>query len=424
MPVVKKILSSPFRLDSCPGFGTLSRYSFYGEHPFLTIRAWGNRIELIRDGEVEQQTGDPFDMLRMILDTYRVDDDAAASPLQHGGMIGYLGYGLRRWIERVPENARDDLGLPDLWFGCYRDIRTLTHPPDKEVAPDPVTQMLSISPEIRHTSNYTREEYLDAVRRIKDYITAGDIYQVNLSQRFSFPLAESASDLYGRLCSLNPAPFAAYIDCGDFHVVSASPERFLHYDPVSRRVETRPIKGTRPRGRTSEEDRALADALLRSDKDSAEHIMIVDLERNDLGRVCETGSVHVSELRTLERHPTVWHLVSTVAGRLRSDFDRIDLLRATFPGGSITGAPKIRAMEIIDELEPTARGIYTGAIGYLGFDGTMDLNITIRTIVVQGGIAYVYVGGGIVADSDPVEEYHETLDKARALIWALTASER
>jgi para-aminobenzoate synthetase component 1 len=218
---------------------------------------------------------------------------------------------------------------------------------------------------------------------------------------------------------VNPAPFAAFLNLPEVQVLSASPERFLHFDPTSRRVQTRPIKGTRPRGRTPERDRALSRELLSSEKDLAENVMIVDVERNDLGRVAEIGSVRVPHLAALERFATVFHLTSTVEARLRDGCDVVDLLLATFPSGSITGAPKIRAMEIIDELEPTARSVYTGAIGYIGFDGVVDLNIAIRTILVKGETAYFQAGGGIVADSDPELEYQETLDKASALARAV-----
>jgi para-aminobenzoate synthetase component 1 len=271
-------------------------------------------------------------------------------------------------------------------------------------------------------SSFSPEDYRRAVGRARRYIFAGDVYQVNLSQRFQLPLACNPFDAYLRLRSHNPAPFAAYLNLPEGQVLSASPERFLRFDPRGRRVQTRPIKGTRPRGRTPVEDEAMARELLKSEKDRAENVMIVDLERNDLGRVAEIGSVRVMELASLETLPTVFHLTSTVEATLREDRDPVDLLLATFPGGSITGAPKIRAMEIIDELEPTARSVYTGAIGRIGFDGSLDLNIAIRTIVVKGRAAYFQAGGGIVADSDPEMEYRETLHKARALRDALTAS--
>jgi len=229
-------------------------------------------------------------------------------------------------------------------------------------------------------------------------------------------------ELYRKLKAINPAPFAAYLDCGDAQVISSSPERFLKIGARSRYIETRPIKGTRPRSRTPVEDERLGIELINSPKDRAEHIMIVDLERNDLGRVCEYGTVKWSEPMTLEKYATVFHLVSTVSGRLRSDVDAVDCLMNCFPGGSITGAPKIRSMEIIDELEPTKRAVYTGAMGYIGFNGNMDTNIVIRTFLTKDGKLYFQAGGGIVADSDPEAEYQETLDKARALMEAIGAS--
>jgi para-aminobenzoate synthetase component 1 len=267
-------------------------------------------------------------------------------------------------------------------------------------------------------SNFTRAGYLDAVQRVIDYVFAGDIFQANLSQRLEAPLVGTPLDLYRRLRHSNPAPFSAYLDYGDVVVASSSPERFLRVEPGGR-VETRPIKGTRPRGLSPEHDAALAQALAESDKDRAENVMIVDLLRNDLSRVCRAGTVQVPELFTIEHYATVHHLVSTVVGELASGRGPVDLLRAAFPGGSITGAPKVRAMQIIAELEPTQRAVYCGAIGYLSRTGALDTSIVIRTCLVLGREVYFQVGGGIVADSDPELEYRETLDKARGLIAAL-----
>jgi len=267
-------------------------------------------------------------------------------------------------------------------------------------------------------SNFTRAGYLDAAARVIEYVYAGDIFQANLSQRLQAPLAGTPFELYRRLRQRNPAPFAAYLDFGDVVVASSSPERFLRVDD-GRRVETRPIKGTRPRGVGPEHDAALALALAESDKDMAENVMIVDLLRNDLSRVCRPGSVRVPELFALEHYQTVHHLVSTVVGELAPQRDALDLLRAAFPGGSITGAPKVRAMQIIAELEPTQRAVYCGSIGYVSVTGALDTSIVIRTYLVIGRDVYFQVGGGIVADSDPAQEYRETLDKARGLIAAL-----
>jgi para-aminobenzoate synthetase component 1 len=266
-------------------------------------------------------------------------------------------------------------------------------------------------------SNFTREQYLAAVRRAVEYVHAGDCFQVNVSQRLLHPAALAPLELYRRLRECNPAPFAGYLDLGDFAVASASPERFVRV--ANGEVETRPIKGTRPRGATPEEDRARAEELLRSAKDRAENVMIVDLLRNDLGRVCAYGSVRVAAVCRLESYRHVHHLVSAVRGRLRPGLGPVDLLRASFPGGSVTGAPKVRAMQIIAELEPTARGPYCGCLGYVGFDGSADTNILIRTFTVGRGWVQFPVGGGVVADSAPEEEYEETLHKAEGLLRAL-----
>jgi para-aminobenzoate synthetase component 1 len=275
----------------------------------------------------------------------------------------------------------------------------------------------------RPRSNFTRDEYLCAVRRAKDYIAAGDIFQVNLSQRFESATDATPLDLYAALRAANPAPFAAYLPVDGGAILSSSPERFLRV--AGRHVETRPIKGTRPRRAGDDAfNERMRRELLASAKDRAELTMIVDLERNDLGRVCSYGSVRVTEPIVLEEYPTVFHLVTTVEGDLHEGRGLVDLLKAAFPGGSITGAPKIRAMEIIDELEPTRRSVYTGAIGYIGLDGSADLNIAIRTILLAQGRALLQVGGGIVADSDPEAEYQETLDKARALVQALGGQEK
>jgi para-aminobenzoate synthetase component 1 len=267
------------------------------------------------------------------------------------------------------------------------------------------------------TSNFDRRGYLRAVRRAIDYVHAGDCFQVNLAQRLLCPARLPPLELYRRLRQRNPAPFAGYLDLGDFVIASASPERFVR--TLDGRVQTRPIKGTRPRGATPEEDQMRAAELLASAKDRAENVMIVDLMRNDLGRVCRFGSVRVEALCRLESYRTVHHLVSEVRGTLRPGLGPVDLLRAAFPGGSVTGAPKVRAMEIIAELEPVARGPYCGSLGYVGFDGAMDTSILIRTFTAGKGWVQFPVGGGIVADSDPESEYAETLHKAEGLLRAL-----
>lgn len=429
----------------------LGRWSFLACDPFLTYRTRGHRIEITDANETRIMEGDPFLVLRDILSDIYVTRPNNAPPLI-GGAMGYFAYDLGRFVERIPENTVDDVPVADCHLGIYGAVVAIDHVSDRawvcaigapetdpgsadhlaerrasELAsrlaqshPDPsfrpapqATEVLPVN------SNFTHAEYIDALKRVKEYIAAGDIYQANLSQRLTSPLATSPWALYRRLTSSNPAPFAAYFETPDCAVISCSPERFLQVR--SGAVETRPIKGTRPRGITPEEDERLAAELINSVKDRAENVMIVDLERNDLGRVCEFGSVHVPELFALESYATVHHLVSTVRGTLRPGTTALDCLRASFPGGSITGAPKVRSMEIIEELEPTRRGVYTGAIGYVCFSGDMDVNIVIRTLIVKDGLAHFQVGGGIVADSDPESEYQETLDKAQALARGLAA---
>jgi len=318
--------------------------------------------------------------------------------------IGYFAYDLKNGLEHLPSNATDDLGLPDCWFGFYDHVTTLSLS-DESLACD---SNPTLSPAVQ--ANFSRAQYIAAVRRAKEYIADGDIYQVNLSQRFQCEVDTTAPAVYLALRAANPASYCAYLDIGDAQLLSSSPECFL--DIRGRHVTTRPIKGTRPRSSDPQE-------LLVSPKDNAELLMIVDLERNDLGRVCEFGSVRVPELARVETYATVHHLVATVTGQLRPEVSHLDCLRACFPGGSITGAPKIRAMEIIDELEPHARGVYTGAIGYFAPDGTSQFNIAIRTIVQQGRRLTFHAGGGIVADSDPGAEYEETMAKAQGIFNAL-----
>ncbi len=440
-----------FFLDSGMDPEKLGRYSFLGGEPFLVLRSRGEHISLSRDGVVEDRWGNPFEVVGELLETYSLDDDSAPVPLV-GGAVGYFSYDLCHFIERLPTTAIDDLMLPECYLAFYDAIIAVDHQDSKvflvstgfpeleevkrlrraeerlnEVRNlvlhgSPVMVTGSASPEEGVTlhANFSREEYIAAVATAREYIRAGDIFQVNLSQRFETELNIPPYELYRKLRSINPAPFASYLGFEEVKIVGASPERFLKV--IGDRVETRPIKGTRPRGKSAREDSSLARELLSSVKDRAENIMIVDLERNDLGRVCRYGTVRVTELAILETYPTVFHLTSTVVGELCPGKGRIDLLKATFPGGSITGAPKVRAMEIIDEIEPTRRSVYTGSIGYLSFNGTMDINIVIRTILVKDGRAYFQVGGGIVYDSEPEAEYVETLDKARVLIQALGLS--
>jgi para-aminobenzoate synthetase component 1 len=435
-------------LDSAAPDSPFGRYSFVSADPFEWIQSRGG-------------AENPFPQLAERLALFRTQTLSHLPPFQ-GGIAGLFGYDLCHHIERLPRPRYDEFALPDCAVGLYDwtiafDLRAaqawlistgfpernpqrrrrraaerlravrgalcasgrtkpLFAPAAREVIRTEAPQYpLPILPQL--TSNFDRNGYLRVVQRVLDYIHAGDCFQVNIAQRLLHPVASSPLDLYDRLRQRNAAPFAGYFDLGDAVIASASPERFLRVE--DRAVEARPIKGTRPRGRTAEEDRASAAELLASTKDRAENVMIVDLMRNDLGRVCQYGSVHVPALCRLESYRYVHHLVSEVRGRLRDGLGLIDLLRAAFPGGSVTGAPKVRAMEIIAELEPTARGPYCGGLGYLGFDGEMDMNILIRTITAARGWLQFPVGGGIVADSVPEREYEETLHKAEGMVRAL-----
>lgn len=441
-----------FFLDSGMDPQKLGRYSFMGSDPFLVMRSRGREITLLSPDGEKTVFGNPFDVLGELLQQYRLDGNPTTLPFV-GGAVGYLSYDLGHFIEKLPSTTVDDLQLPECYLAFYDAVIVFDHLEDRayvaatgfpergsarqaraEARLEELRRLLAETPcpedyedeyfdqpvsgPVGLRSNFTHEGYIEAVETAREYIGAGDIFQVNLSQRFEADMPLPPYELYRRLRRINPAPFASYLNFDGVTVVSASPERFLRVR--NDLVETRPIKGTRPRGKDPTSDQALAQELVRSIKDRAEHVMIVDLERNDLGRVCRYGTVRVSELAALEKYATVFHLTSTVEGWLRPDKGVVDLLKATFPGGSITGAPKVRAMEIIDELEPTRRSVYTGSIGYLGFDGGLDLNIVIRTILVKEGRAYFQVGGAVVYDSDPEGEYIETLDKARALIHALS----
>jgi len=430
-------------LDSSLTMPRLGSHSFIGFDPHLVLTTHGLRCRWRRRGGGMRYTEEnPLYALRRALNEFSMEQDMDVLPPFLGGGMGYLAYELGRYIEKLPATVIDDLQMPELCFAFYdrvlaydhgsgRTYLAAAHPDDPGLVLDEARQELERKPptypppqregETRFASNFTREEYMEAVRQVKEYIYAGDIYQANISQRFQAPLREHPWMLYRRLRRLNAAPFSAYFNAEDGQVCSSSPERFLRGE--GRYVETRPIKGTRGRSSDPEEDQRLKEELLASAKDRAELSMIVDLERNDLGRVCEYGSVEVEEHAVIESYATVHHLVSTVVGELHQGRDVVDLLRASFPGGSITGAPKIRAIEVIDELEPTARSMYTGSIGYLGYNGKYDLNIAIRTVIVKGNTAYFQVGGGIVADSEPQDEYQETLDKGKAIFKALSGEE-
>ena len=447
-------------------FESSATHPRWSRYTILTCRP--REIITLKDGQLRNRTGEQIpgktvlSSLRHALGAVQLDNEQAGkrSPFPYGpGWFGYIGYEFGRYIERLPGKARRDTTLPDLhlafydavavydvieqrWYLSWLEDDSQGGISGSETA-DVLRQVVLSAESLRRqddffcrddypfeglvdsleiTSNFTREEYLRAVARCIDYIVAGDIFQVNLSQRFTVVDAPSPWAIFHALRRRNPAWYSAFLELDDSAVISSSPELFLRVRGAN--VLTRPIKGTCKRTGNLQEDKQSAARLLASPKDNAELAMIIDLLRNDLGRVCRFGSIGVLERRRLEEHPSVYHLVGTVVGELREDVDVVDLLSATFPGGSITGAPKIRAMEIIDELEPVARGVYTGSIGYIGLNGNCELNIVIRTIVWDGGVAHVQVGGGIVADSTPEGEYAETLDKVRAPLEAIALAKR
>jgi para-aminobenzoate synthetase component 1 len=429
-----------------------ARYSFLAVNPFLTFRCFGPRCEIHTGSRRHVQFGNPWRLLREWVSRYELLDEIDL-PFPLGGCFGYWGYDLKNFTEpKLSCRARNDLEVPDCHVGFYGSLLVIDHRLDRSwivstgLAADgsrseerarrelawwkrqlssqtdnldrdsaPAGYQNPDRPQV--SSNLSATAFIRNVETAQSYIRAGDIYQVNLSQRLATRQDLSSWDLFQCLNSVSPAPFAAYLDCGDFQIVSSSPEMFLRMSGAQ--IETRPIKGTRPRSADPTRDAQLAYDLQTSAKETAELVMITDLLRNDLGKVCEFGSVHTPALVRLERYPQVQHLVSTVEGRLLQNMGHLEAFAACFPGGSVTGAPKFRAMEIIDELEPTARGPYTGALGYLGFNRETQLSITIRTAICKKGTVYFPVGAGIVADSDPVAEYEETLAKARGFFQAL-----
>ena len=435
-----------FLLESVEGGEHLARYSFMGTEPYAVIKTGlGQAL-----GEV-----DPLAPVKKELDAYRMVS-VPGVPRFNGGAVGYLAYDVVRYFEpRVPALAKDALGLPESVF-MFTDtllvfdhlkhrIQVVSHARldgDVEAAYrqaqakiDDVVERLSrplALPEMPDrvqgvsggavTSNFTREGYGAAVERAREYIYAGDIIQVVPSQRLQRPVSASPFQVYRTLRGVNPSPYMYYLHLDDFHIIGASPEMLVRVEEGE--VSTHPIAGTRPRGRTAQEDLALERELLDSEKERAEHVMLVDLGRNDIGRVSQAGTVKVPQFMQVERYSHVIHLVSHVEGRLRPDLTAYDALRACFPAGTVSGAPKIRAMEIIAELEGERRGPYAGAVGYFSFSGNMDTAITIRTIVLKDGVAYVQAGGGVVADSTPEGEYQETLHKAQALLRAIEEAER
>lgn len=425
-------------LDSGRHHPAQSRYDILAAQPYARLVTRGALTEVQADG-IELTREDPLALLRRFLGM--VPASGERLPFS-GGAIGYFGYDLARRLQPLPSRARDAEKIPDMAIGLYDWAVVVDHSerrswlasqgrdPETDVKWDSLVARFTAPPPERArvpfritsavASNMTREHYARAFRRIQDYIRDGDCYQVNLAQRFATQATGDPWLAYQALRIINPAPFSAYLSTPYVHVLSASPERFLKVEDG--RVETRPIKGTRRRAGHPRLDAEIAEALRASEKDRAENVMIVDLLRNDLSKTCAPGSVKVPKLFDVESFATVHHLVSTVTGVLRPGCDALDLLRGCFPGGSITGAPKLRAMQIIEELEPHRRGVYCGAIGYIGFDGNMDLNIAIRTLVYSHGTVRCWAGGGIVADSRAEDEYQETFDKAAAMLRLLQQS--
>ena len=450
-------LGPSFLLESVEGGEHLARYSMIGIHPRAILRSWRDRVVLESEGEWREFALDGRDVLDVLashMPAYEMPPHQEL-PRFTGGAVGYMGYDLVRSFERLPSHAPDTLGLPEATFLiCDRlvvydhakhRLLVIAHAQDAdaqsvreaEAALDEMVARLGRPLPARFAaigngleakinefqSAFSQRDYEEAVRRAKEYIAAGDIFQTVLSRRIHRRTHAQPFDIYRALRRINPSPYMFYLELPDgLRLIGSSPEVLVRLDQGL--VETRPLAGTRPRGATPEEDEALAAELLADPKERAEHVMLVDLARNDVGRVAKFGSVHVPVLMEIERYSHVMHIVSQVFGELKAGKSAFDVLRACFPAGTLSGAPKVRAMEIIEELEPEQRGPYGGAVGYFGFSGNMDTCITIRTIVMQGDRVYLQAGAGIVADSDPTREYEETNNKLRALSQALLMAER
>ncbi|GAB6167647.1 aminodeoxychorismate synthase component I [Clostridium carnis] len=422
-------------LDSSKEDEKLSKFSFIGINPFLIFESKGNNAFL----NGERVNGNPFDVLESYLEKYKIENDKYNEIPLISGAIGYISYDTGRMIESLPDESIEDFNLNDMKFIFYNNIicfdllnnkKYITSINILKKSKDTIEEIeerinngrkLEIkqieNKNINFKSNFTKESYMDAVSKLKKYIVSGDVYIANMTQRFFCESKEDSFEIYKKLRNINKAPFSAFLNFEDFQVISSSPERFIQIK--DKKVHTRPIKGTRPRGKTKEEDIKNKLELINSEKDKAELLMVVDLERNDLSKVCKPHSIKVTELFKLEEYDTVFHLVSTIYGELKNNVSSVKCIKECFPGGSITGTPKIRAMEIIEELEGLKRNLYTGCIGYFDFRGNSDFNIVIRTIVKKDNKAYFGVGGGITYDSIEEDEYNETLDKAKALMRVL-----
>jgi len=444
-----------FLLESATGGEKMARYSFLGSEPFMIFRARKNAVEIERGDHKESFSApDPIEALRRQIERFRAVQ-LPSLPRLYGGAVGYAAYDCVRFVERLPNEPPDPLGLPDLYFALYdrmiifdhlnktilvvacaqldgcepaaaydRAVKRIDEAVDR--LRTPVTQITDdVIPRGEITlpieSNFEKSQFCDAVRKCKEYIYAGDIFQVVLSQRLSTRTKAEPFNVYRALRVINPSPYMFYLHQGDVRLIGSSPEVLVKVE--GGKVTVRPIAGTRRRGNDEEEDRALAAELLADPKERAEHIMLLDLGRNDVGRVCRYGTVKIEEEMIIERFSHVMHMTSTVSGMLKSGLSCFDAFRACFPAGTVSGAPKIRAMEILDELEPVRRGPYAGGVGYVDFRGNLDTCIAIRTIIMHGDLAVVQAGAGIVADSVPEREYEETLNKARGPLRAVQMAE-
>ncbi len=462
-----------YLLESVVGGEKWARYSFLGSSPSVIIKGKGDRIEIIRNGRKDNLSfkKDPLEIIKREMERYR-PVSISGLPRFFGGAVGYLGYDAVRFFEKIPDSGRKGLGLPDLLFmitdtllifdSLAQKIKVVSNAHIDDGDPESssgqavenayeeakgkieniIERLKSSETKTQDSrlktqdsrsnpgtlvkgleagSNLTKEGFENMVRKAKEYIASGDIIQVVLSQRFEKETSTPPLDIYRALRVINPSPYMYFLRFGDTAMIGSSPEILVRLD--GRILEERPIAGTRRRGSTEEEDKALEEELLNDPKEMAEHIMLVDLGRNDIGRVSEIGTVRMKELMVVERYSHVMHMVSDVEGMLSDGKDAFDVLRACFPAGTVSGAPKIRAMEIIEELEPTRRGPYAGAVGYFSFSGNMDTCITIRTIIVKDSKAYIQAGAGIVADSEPEREYYETVNKAKGMFRAIEMAE-
>ncbi len=449
--------SHAFLLESLEGGAKWGRYSFVGYDPLLTFESRGENITVQRHGQQQQSTGNPLQELRRLLASFKACSDSDFLPRFFGGAVGFLGYDMVRFMEQLPQENPPLENFPDssfmipsfvLIFDNLKQTLTVVHCVEiaddaelEEVYNRALRQIDGVISRLRKrplpydvvegdggfsahefTANMDKDTFHDMVAKAKEYILAGDVIQVVLSQRFHSKTDLPPFLLYRALRHINPSPYLFYLKMGDIIQIGSSPEILVRLEDNN--VEVRPIAGTRPRGATTDEDLALEEELLADPKERAEHLMLVDLGRNDIGRVCQYGTVGTYELMVIERYSHVMHIVSGVRGQLAAGKDQFDVVNACFPAGTVSGAPKIRAMEIIEELEPERRGPYAGAVGYFGFNGNMDFSITIRTFIMQGRDLWVQAGAGIVADSDPEMEFQETLNKSRGLRRAVELAEK